>query len=134
MFDRLLMDVLVKERFEDDHLISRFDETHEGTEHSWINPLIQIHHIMQNDIEPSFAPVVIVTSVSGFSWRPKEAEYASAMAFFSRGRPCIVASQNTNTLSSEDHIYLDTFVGEYWLHSTRSRASFAASNANCGGL
>ena len=29
---------------------------------------------------------------------------------------------------------MHTFVGEYWLHSTRSRASFAASRANFGGL
>ena len=29
---------------------------------------------------------------------------------------------------------LHTFVGEYWLHSTRSKASFAASRANFGGL
>lgn len=37
---------------------------------------------------PSFAPVVIVTSVSGFMVRPKKGEYASARAFFSRGLPC----------------------------------------------
>lgn len=35
------------------------------------------------------------------------------MAFFSLGRP---------------------FVGEYWLHSTRSRADLAASRMNLGGL
>jgi len=38
---------------------------------------------------PSLAPVVIVTSVSGLSVLPKNGEYASAMAFFSLGRPYI---------------------------------------------
>jgi hypothetical protein len=32
---------------------------------------------------------VMETSVSGFMGRPKEEEYASAIAFLSRGRPCI---------------------------------------------
>ena len=36
---------------------------------------------------PSFAPVVIVTSVSEFIFRSKKGEYASAIAFFNRGRP-----------------------------------------------
>lgn len=62
---------------------------------------------------PSFAPVVMVTSVSGLSCRPQSGVYASAIAFFSRGRP---------------------LVGEYWLHSTLSKASFAAFMMNWGGL
>lgn len=43
-------------------------------------------------------------------------------------------------ISGVSSVYFDiidsmhTFVGEYWLHSTRSRASFAASRANFGGL
>ncbi len=36
---------------------------------------------------PSLAPVVMVTSVSGFIFLPKKGEYASAIAFFNRGRP-----------------------------------------------
>ena len=36
---------------------------------------------------PSFAPVVIVTSVSGLIDFPKNGEYALAIAFFSLGRP-----------------------------------------------
>jgi hypothetical protein len=40
-------------------------------------------------IVPSFAPVVIVTSVSGFSCLPQSGEYASAIAFFSLGRPLV---------------------------------------------
>lgn len=39
---------------------------------------------------PSFAPVVIVTSVSGSIPLPKNGEYASAIAFFNRGRPCAI--------------------------------------------
>ncbi len=62
---------------------------------------------------PSLAPVVIVTSVSGSIVRPQNGVYESAMAFFSRGRP---------------------LVGEYWLQSTRSSASLAASRMNLGGL
>jgi hypothetical protein len=38
---------------------------------------------------PSFAPVVIVTSVSGFNCLPQCGEYASAIAFFSLGRPFV---------------------------------------------
>lgn len=41
---------------------------------------------------PSFAPVVMVTSVSGLISFPKNGEYAFAMAFFSRGRPCLSIS------------------------------------------
>ena len=52
---------------------------------------IESFKILLLDI-PSFAPVVIVTSVSGLSVRPKNGEYASAMAFFSRGRPCTMIS------------------------------------------
>ncbi|KUI73778.1 hypothetical protein VM1G_11930 [Cytospora mali] len=62
---------------------------------------------------PSFAPVVMVTSVSGSSLRPQCGAYASAMACLRRGRP---------------------LVGEYWLQSTRFSASLAASRMNCGGL
>ena len=36
---------------------------------------------------PSLAPVVMVTSVSGFIFLAKKGEYASAIAFFNRGRP-----------------------------------------------
>lgn len=68
-------------------------------------------HIPQN--QPSLAPVVMVTSVSGSSFRPQYGEYASAMAFFSLGRP---------------------LVGLYWLQSTRSSAAFAAFRMKSGGL
>ena len=37
---------------------------------------------------PSLAPVVMVTSVSGFRVRPKNGEYAAATAAFNRGLPC----------------------------------------------
>ena len=36
---------------------------------------------------PSFAPVVMVTSVFGLISLPKKGEYESAIAFFNRGRP-----------------------------------------------
>src|SRR5436305_1936427 len=62
---------------------------------------------------PSFAPVVIVTSVSGSSCLPKNGEYAAAIAFLSRGLP---------------------LVGEYWLQLTSSNDLFAASRTNFGGL
>jgi hypothetical protein len=42
-------------------------------------------------VVPSFAPVVIVTSVSGFSCLPQSGEYASAIAFLSLGRPFVGA-------------------------------------------
>ena len=38
---------------------------------------------------PSFAPVVMVTSVSGLMVRSKKGEYAFAMAFLRRGRPFV---------------------------------------------
>lgn len=38
---------------------------------------------------PSFAPVVMVTSVFGLTSRPRNGEYAFAIAFFNRGRPLI---------------------------------------------
>ena len=38
---------------------------------------------------PSFAPVVMVTSVLGLTSRPRKGEYASAIAFFNLGRPFI---------------------------------------------
>lgn len=62
---------------------------------------------------PSFAPVVIVTSVTGSIFLPQNGEYASARAFFKDGRPV---------------------VGEYWLQSTLSKAALAASVMNFGGL
>ena len=68
---------------------------------------------MKAESMPSFAPVVMVTSFSGSRVRPKKGEYASAKAFFRRGLP---------------------LVGEYWLHSTLSRAPLAASMTNWGGL
>jgi hypothetical protein len=80
---------------------------------------------------PSFAPVVIVTSVSGSNWRPKDGEYASARAFFKRGRPCI---DHQNPIDSVLVTTDFTFVGEYWLQSTRSSATLAALMANDGGL
>lgn len=55
----------------------------------------------------------MVISVSGSNCRPHNGEYESAIAFFKRGRP---------------------LVGEYWLQSTLSSASFAAFRMNCGGL
>ena len=64
-------------------------------------------------ISPSFAPVVIVTSVSGSNLRPQYGAYASEIAFFSRGLP---------------------LVGLYWLQSTRLRASLAALMMKGGGL
>lgn len=36
---------------------------------------------------PSLAPVVIVTSVLGSTSRPRNGEYAFAIAFFNLGRP-----------------------------------------------
>lgn len=80
---------------------------------------------------PSFAPVVMDTSVSGFRVRPKNGEYASARAFFRRGRPY---HHYEHTPDCDMIFVACTLVGEYWLHSTRSRASFAASMANLGGL
>jgi len=41
---------------------------------------------------PSFAPVVIVTSVFGFSSLPQNGEYESAIAFFNLGRPYFLFS------------------------------------------
>ena len=38
---------------------------------------------------PSFAPVVMVTSVLAFTSRPRKGEYASAIALFNLGRPLI---------------------------------------------
>ena len=72
-----------------------------------------VQSCLDNVDQPSFAPVVIVTSVSGFSFRPHSGEYESAIAFFRRGRP---------------------LVGEYWLQSTFVRASWAACIINSGGL
>lgn len=46
-------------------------------------------HVLVN-LSPSFAPVVIETSVSGFNFFPKKGEYASAMACLRRGRPYVV--------------------------------------------
>lgn len=57
---------------------------------------------------PSFAPVVTVTSVSGFNARPKEDEYASAMAFLRRGRPYLAVS-----LSPSLFTYCDQDQGRY---------------------
>lgn len=87
---------------------------------------------MKAESMPSFAPVVIVTSLSGSSVRPKDLEYASAIAFFSLGRPywrhlaCCPHSHGNSTSR--------TLVGEYWLHSTLPKASLAASRTNSGGL
>ena len=84
---------LVEEGFENNDLISLLDESHESAQHSFTlvsSQVLDPDHV----ISPSFAPVVIVTSVSGFSWRPKNGEYASARAFFRRGRPYVMVSQN----------------------------------------
>ena len=43
---------------------------------------------------PSFAPVVMVTSVFGLISLPKNGEYASAIAFFNLGRPCRIPQPN----------------------------------------
>lgn len=77
---------LVKEGLENNDLISLLDESHESAQHSFT--LVSSQALGPDQIiSPSFAPVVIVTSVSGFSWRSKNGEYASARAFFRRGRP-----------------------------------------------
>ena len=80
---------------------------------------------------PSFAPVVITTSVSGFTGLSMMGLYASAMAFLSLGRPYnLFLSLNRPPIVFP----LRTLVGAYWLQSTRSRASFAAFLTKSGGL
>ena len=79
---------------------------------------------------PSLAPVVMVTSVSGSMVRPKNGEYALAIAFFNRGRPYSWPVRRL-ILTSGSQL---TLVGEYWLQSTLFKASLAASVTNFGGL
>lgn len=74
-----ILNLLVEEGLKDNDLITGFNKSHESTEHSYngIKPLVphEAHRtipICQNI--PSFAPVVIVTSVSGFKVLPKKGE------------------------------------------------------------
>lgn len=61
--------------------------------------------------QPSFAPLVMVISVLGFSSLPKKGEYASAIAFFNLGRPWMNISP---TPSSRGHFCIkSTLVGAY---------------------
>lgn len=52
----------------------------------------------------------MVTSVSGLISRPKKGEYASAMAFFNRGRPYWVRLMRRFDMERK---WYNTFVGEY---------------------
>lgn len=82
--------LLVKERLKDDNFIAGFNETHKSTEHAldiWSAPNPTCCTCYPS---PSFAPVVIETSVSGLIFLPKKGEYASAMACLRRGRPYIL--------------------------------------------
>ena len=48
-----------------------------------------MHSGMIAILQPSFAPVVIVTSISGSSFRPHKGEYEFAIAFLRRGLPLV---------------------------------------------
>lgn len=90
--------LLVKEGLENNDLVTGLNETHESTQHALIifpRSVLAVRHLLARNHSPSFAPVVIVTSVSGSKVRPKDAEYASAMAFFRRGRPWRMMSYNS---------------------------------------
>ena len=85
------------------------------------------------DAIPSLAPLVTTTSVSGLISLPKNGEYAAATAFLRRGFPCAIVSKSKDTFTQKIN-RKRTLVGAYWLDSTLSRASFAASITNFGGL
>lgn len=72
--------LLVEEWLKDDDLVTGLNEAHESTQHSYRDGLESAAHIRYNSencdniLPPSLAPVVIETSVSGFSVRPKNGE------------------------------------------------------------
>ena len=64
--------LLVKEGLKDYNFIALFNKTHESTQHSY--PELAQGLLPNMVPQPSFAPVVIVTSVSGFSCLPHNGE------------------------------------------------------------
>jgi hypothetical protein len=68
-----LLDILIKEWFEHDHLVAFFNKCHKSAEHAFET----VKRRMEQGIfaySPSFAPVVIVTSVLGSISRPMKGE------------------------------------------------------------
>jgi hypothetical protein len=68
---------LIKKGFEDNDLVTRFDKAHKSTEHAWTSGQREVQlciHMLPMVHPPSFAPVVIETSVSGFNFLPKKGE------------------------------------------------------------
>lgn len=66
-------DGLVEERLEDDDLVALLEEGHEGAQHACTVP-VSGRGGRPETVAPSFAPVVMVTSLSGSRVRPKKGE------------------------------------------------------------
>lgn len=124
-------DLLVEERLEDDNLVAGLNEPHEGTQHA-------LH--CQQDLR-SYGPnhrTLICTGgdrdlgigVDGFA---EERRVGVRNGLLETGTT-LYHSEPGVEYAQAVRVSLYTFVGEYWLHSTRSRACFAASMANWGGL
>ena len=103
---------LVEERFENDNLVPRLNEAHESTQYALICPSRNGDLGIGVDLPSKERRICICNS-------------------FSQSRASLFNHQ------PQINQYLpsgQTFVGEYWLHSTLSSASFAASKTNLGGL
>lgn len=65
--------LLVKEGLENDNFVALLNKAHEGTQHPYRLSVATLPAPPRAPL-PSFAPLVIVTSVSGFRVLPKEGE------------------------------------------------------------
>jgi hypothetical protein len=100
---------LIKEWLKYNNLVALFNKAHECRQHAYQSGKSSSLCSSLSYNPPSFAPVVIVTSVSGLSCRPKKGEYASAMAFFNRGLPYLLSNPCSSLFSAEGL----ALVGEY---------------------
>lgn len=67
-------DILVEKGLKDDDLIPGLDEGHEGAQHACCKSTSCQMDVALEEYKPSFAPVVMVISVSGSSVRPQNGE------------------------------------------------------------
>ena len=104
--------LLIKKWLKDDDFIPRFYEAHESAEHPFVGTSSDGHFRVWIDLSTEKRRV----GISQRLFQPW-----STLCSISRFR---------NTAGNA----IRAFVGEYWLHSTLSRASLAASVTNFGGL